>query len=152
MEFPSDSAKPPSQILVHKIVNKLLDSLESKLVSLQISLETDLESVKTSGHSIAVESATAALLENAIQAMPDGGNLSVTLIDSPNQWELEVADNASRDFEEKIVSENNASLNKAVTVANQQGGEVQTWNCPLGGKAHVLVMPRSRPDSPQSNR
>ena len=86
--------------------------------------------------------------------------MSVTLVDGENQWELEVADSLphtkrgmmpadattttplSLYAPEIQVLPESERLRLAMDVAMNHGGQIQTWNCPQGGKANVLVIPR----------
>ncbi len=107
-----------------------------------------------------IHRAVANLIENAIDAMPKGGELLVTLVDCRHQWELEVADTSSiqeageipatHDREPTLKSElirlqadgSPERLEIANSAAMVHGGQVQTWECPQGGTANVLVIPR----------
>ena len=158
---------------VDSIVRQVLDDSREELNALNINIESDLESfAATVDHSI-IQSAARSLLKNAATSLPDGGEISVTLIDGQYQWELEVADGTGiHSFEQLIVrnqrlentqSENTQSenalsekpelptiipfpiteqLRMAHRLAMAHGGHVQTWDCPQGGTANVLVIPR----------
>jgi signal transduction histidine kinase len=153
---------------VTQLVETLLSDYETLLDSKNISLETDLEPINARINLQLVKSATQGLFDNAIEAMPSGGEMSVSLINGNHHWELEVADtseqrqtlscDSSAETACSIVGDSlvNQELPKIMTVssteklqtayraASAHGGEIQTWNCPLGGLAHVLVIPRSR--------
>jgi len=124
----------------------------------KIILETDLDTFDAFINPKLLHSAAAALVENAIEAMPNGGEISITLIDGKHQWELEVADSfgmAFNSFERKnqptddtlpvvIPFPQTERLRNAHRAAMAHGGQIQTWSCPQGGTAHVLVIPRRR--------
>lgn len=147
---------------VNQIVDDLLDSYGPRLNNHNISIETDLEPTSAVIDSRLIQSAIQALLDNAIEAMPHGGVLSATLINGKHQWEFEVADTsgiAYSDFKSLAREENDAKLpvvipfpeteqlRNAYRNAMELGGQIQTWDCPQGGTAHVLVIPR-RPSRP----
>lgn len=79
--------------------------------------------------------------------------MSVTLVDGNFQWELEVADSSNGEDWHTVVRENqdlprivtdelDAHMSTAHQLAMSQGGQIQTWNCPQGGIANVLVIPK----------
>ena len=95
--------------------------------------------------------------------MTHGGELAITLIDARYHWELEVVDNVERFpksqdelnvmFSEPLREDTmpgvlplsaNRHLKRAYQAAISHGGQLQTWNCPEGGTAHVLVIPKRR--------
>lgn len=104
-----------------------------------------------------VESALENLIEHAAATMPHGGEITVTLIDGNYQWELEVADTSNfgavdpvnaRDGLPQIIPEViDRHLVNAHRLAMQQNGQIQTWNCPQGGVANVLIVPKLSGDS-----
>jgi light-regulated signal transduction histidine kinase (bacteriophytochrome) len=124
-----------------------------------IEIETDLSGVTVEAPSTLIIPAVAGLLTNAIAAMPAGGELSVTLVETEFQWELEVADSgvAPSQFPtslglhktETVQSlptilefEAHAALHSVIQLAEKHCGDVHTFACPLGGSAHVLTVPK----------
>ena len=90
---------------------------------------------------------------NAIDAMHDGGRLTASSADGPNGFELEIADSGPglsdevrrRVFEPFFTTKNNGTgLGLAIVyrVAEAHGGEVRVQNCPEGGAAFTLRLPR----------
>lgn len=103
-----------------------------------ISLELNIEDICVPYQSNIVRTAVVTMLESSISSMPAGGELEVNLIGTEFQWELEVADSGSR---KRTASGSDCqSILEAVSLT--LGGSVQTWNCPLGGLAHVLIVPK----------
>ena len=138
---------------VRQVVSEYRTTCDTKNVNVLM----DLEDVATPFDQKLVHHAVAAMVENAIQAMPEGGELEATLVNAEYQWELEIADSGNRVVEEPVVEkpiENEQQLPRIVGVdttahmskLNQlsilMNATVQTWNCPLGGTAHVLVVPK----------
>ena len=138
-----------------------------------IEIETDLDGVSVLASSGLIIPAIGNLLSNAIAAMPLGGELAVTLVETNSQWELEVADSGSKPSRFKPIGP--ALAKSAATVeeddelprvlefeahrtllvvdrlAREHNGTVQTYSCPLGGTAHVLIIPKFAAQS-QSNQ
>ncbi len=143
-----------------------------------IKIETDIDGVDLQVSPALIIPAVAYLLTNAIAAMPQGGELSITLVETPSQWELEVADSghspsrfqtalaiedrqttpgvqdnqdgkgdqdaACHDPEEPTILrfESHRTLLVVDQLAQAHNGTVQTYRCPLGGTAHVLIVPK----------
>ncbi len=96
------------------------------------------------------------LIRLGVESTPVGGELSITLVASPYQWELEVADSApfpSMVWYHDSGRPRGTSLVRAIPMlqgkletiirgAQALGGTVQSWGCPQGGTANVLTMPR----------
>lgn len=147
---------------VRQIVSGYRNTCDSKNVSMVL----DLEEVSAPYDRKLVHRAVAAMVENAIEAMPQGGELEATLINAEHQWELEIADSGeqkSQTESETSAAPGGGDLPKIVGVkdSDQMGmlnqlsvlmnATVQSWNCPLGGTANVLVVPKNttneKPDS-----
>lgn len=154
----------PSQACnVEQLINEIVDEYRPRMTQKKINLEIDFDSIEACVDTRLLHSAAASLVENAIEAMPNGGEISITLIDGQYQWELEVADSlgmAFNSFEREnpetrlpivIPFPETERLRNAHRAAMAQGGQIQTWSCPQGGTAHVLVVPRRRvTPNPQS--
>ncbi len=137
----------------------ILSDFDRQFEDLAIDVELDLEGGDSKVPSHLIRSAISALIENAIQAMPDGGELSLTLIESGHQCELEIADSGAGARPTAQPAENQdeesgegrtlklvpvlrrRNLEAARRMVAQLGGELETWDCPQGGTAHVLVFP-----------
>ena len=145
---------------VRQIVSGYRSTCESKNVSLLL----DLEEVSAPYDQKLVHRAVAAMVENAIESMPQGGELEATLINAEHQWELEIADSGTKKSEtETDAAPDDSDLPRiaGVETSPQMGmlnqlsvlmnATVQSWNCPLGGTANVLVVPKKptneKPDS-----
>ncbi|MFK7768915.1 MAG: hypothetical protein AB8B55_16965 [Mariniblastus sp.] len=163
----SPSFEPNFSGPVDNFVRQILNQSRELLTAKNITIESDLESFDATFDPKLVESALKSLLENAALSLPDGGQISVTLIDGKYQWELEVADGTEvQSFEQLMSREQRTSdetmasqpptilpfpsteqLRNALRMAMVHGGHIQTWDCPQGGTAHVLVVPRRKHSS-----
>lgn len=152
------NASSPQSRNVEQFISKLVNEYRPRMKLQKIMLETDFDTFDACINPNLLHSAAAALVENAIEAMPNGGEISITLIDGKYQWELEVADSlgmAYNSFEREnqptddtlpvvIPFLQTEQLRNAHRAALAHGGQIQTWSCPQGGTAHVLVIPRLR--------
>ena len=153
-------------ILVDQLVQSTVESCQAQFEKSSIKVELDLENVEATIDKEMVRKTTKLLLDNATEKMLEGGGtISVTLIDGEHQWELEVADtdgmayhpfghsdstkNQPRNNQDQneglpviLQFPSTDSLRTAYRIAAQHGGQIQTWDCPQGGTAHVLVVPK----------
>ena len=155
------SRKEPAKetVSVCELTRNIIQSYANEMNRRKISVEADLCSVTADVHRAVIHSAVSQMVENAIQCMPDGGQISITLIDGQYQWELEVADSvgeicergSSTDATLPPKTQSNptlriyapgGTLNRVRNAADVHGGQVQSWVCPQGGTANVLVIPR----------
>ena len=170
MQHSKPNLPPQNPIEVNAIVQSTVDSCRSQFEQSSINVELDLEKVETPADQELVRKTTQLLLENAFEKMTNGGTVSITLIDGEHQWELEVADtngmayhpfghannetqgskrrnqvdqsNDQRDLPVILQFPSTDALRNAYRTAAQHGGQIQTWDCPQGGTAHVWVVPK----------
>ncbi len=131
-----------------------------------VTIETDIEDCQATADRQFVRAVATGLITNALGAMPRGGELSVTLIDTAHQWELEVADsgpNPSRLSQPKqggdpdqiphlIEFPATEALRNVIRLAHQNQANVESFLCPLGGTAWVMVVPKLQFDSKPETR
>ena len=158
MHFRKDQLRPQAEaselISVRKLAIDALADFGVRLRTHAISIELDLEGGQTSVQSHQVLPVIRDLIEHAIESMPEGGELTVTLVDGGHQWELEFADsgpevNRIADGSQETTAGlltlvpycDQEKLQSARQAANRFGGDVVSWECPEGGSAHVLVFP-----------
>jgi hypothetical protein len=143
-----------------------------------VTIETDLSDCTATGDAAFVKSAASGLIANALCAMPAGGELSLTLVESAHQWELEVADSGLNPSRLSTPSDANESLPPAsitrddvelslphivefpttevlrdvIRLATQNRATIESFSCPLGGTAWVMAVSKYRADSRPDKR
>ena len=142
---------------IGQLVDKVLYKLHPEIERGNVNVETDVCELVASIDSNTIEAAIKNLIQHAINIMPQGGDISVTLIDGNYQWELEVADSSTTftsnaSFSPLADSPNRLNrvmpqvvdqfLVDAHRLALRHGGQIQSWDCPQGGMANVLVIPK----------
>jgi signal transduction histidine kinase len=136
------------------LVEEICQSLQPQIDAQQIDLEVDVPPhTPVSADREMFRRAVLNLVLNAIDAMPHGGMLVITSYDSLDGFELEVADTGPglsdevrRRLFEPFFSTKSAGtgLGLAVVyqVAQAHGGTVTAGNCPEGGAAFTIRIPR----------
>jgi signal transduction histidine kinase len=141
---------------IGQLVHDILERYRLQMADKNILLETDFDTVEAFVATSKIQSIVTCLIENALEPMTRGGEISVTLIDGKYQWELEVADSFGMAFGNVDSTTHNADemlpliipfpesqqLRDAHRAAISQGAQIEAWNCPQGGTAHVLTVPR----------
>lgn len=157
--LPQLDQKTACSVSINSLTESVLRRYTERIESKNIRIEKELQSLTAAVFPAFIDSAVCKLIENAIEATPHGGELNVTLIDGEDCWELEVADSAfefSRNSDDSYSSftaqipqpiagssvHERARLEVVRRAATLHGGKVQTWDCPQGGTANVLVIPR----------
>ena len=135
------------------LVDEVLQSLAPQLEAQGISVELDTSPM----HRIWADRdmfrrCILNLALNAIDAMPDGGELVITSIVGPAGFELEIADSGPglrddvrrRMFEPFFTTKSSGTgLGLAIVgrIAEVHGGQISACNCPEGGAAFTLQIP-----------
>lgn len=157
---------------VRNVLVQLLAELQPEIHARKVHVELDLDEVAiqpagpfpaqpASTRRPQIIAAIRGLLADAIESAAYDGDLSVTLIDTDNAWELELAVSAqpqppgwTRDSEDAadtgpldclVPGLRGKNFSISNRVANECGGQVQFLECPQGGSARVLVMPKHPP-------
>jgi signal transduction histidine kinase len=136
--------------LVHEVCGSLEPQLEAQMIDVDIDVPPN---TLLSADREMIRRAVLNLVLNAIDAMPDGGTLVITSYDSARGFELEVADSGTglndevkrRAFEPFYsTKQNGTGLGLAIVyhVAEAHGGTVTAMNCPEGGAAFTIKIPR----------
>ncbi len=163
---------------VTKTIAATIEEFRARCDARGVTIETDLSDCEALADTAFVKATTAGLISNALFAMPAGGEMSLTLVETPHQWELEVADtgpNPSRlgmpsDLnrpQQSTGSQDNDQgqplpkiiefpasemLRDVIRLASQNRANVESFACPLGGTAWLMVVSKYRSDSKTSTR
>lgn len=140
--------------VVGDLVNEICESLEPQFEAQLIDVDIDVppNTLLTADREM-IRRALLNLVLNAIDAMPGGGTLVITSYEDARGFELEVADSGPglgdevkrRAFEPFYSTKKNGTgLGLAIVhhVAEAHGGTVTATNCPEGGAAFTIRIPR----------
>lgn len=140
--------------LVCSLVEEVCESMAPQLDAQDIAVDIDVppNTVLTADREM-IRRAVLNLVLNAMDVMPNGGELVVTGYDGARQFELEVADSGPgltaeqkrRLFEPFYTTKDKGTglgLSVVFHVAESHGGKVTAINCPEGGAAFTLKIPR----------
>jgi signal transduction histidine kinase len=147
---------------VAAIVNELCESLSPRLAAQGITARVEVpQHLQLPGDADMIRRALLNLALNAIDAMPLGGELSVTVVEQGEQIVLEVADSgpgltdeaARRIFEPFFTTKGTGTgLGLAIVyrIAEVHGGEITAANRPQCGALFSLKLPRTAPERSSS--
>lgn len=153
LNFTSHNEPQRSRFDVRQLVDEVLTSVGPQLVAQSIDVCVDIpESERMSADRSMMRRSVLNLILNAIDAMPDGGELTITSYDGEHGFELEIADSGDglsdeaqrRAFEPFYTTKSSGTglgLALVQRVAEAHGGEVTALNCPDGGAAFTLRIP-----------
>ncbi|TWT77211.1 Sporulation kinase A [Posidoniimonas polymericola] len=140
--------------LVCSLVEEVCESMAPQLEAQDIAIDIDVppNTVLTADREM-IRRAVLNLVLNAMDVMPSGGELVITGYDGVRQFELEVADSGPglsneqkrRLFEPFYTTKDKGTglgLSVVFHVAESHGGKVTAINCPEGGAAFTLKIPR----------
>jgi signal transduction histidine kinase len=156
VEFTNDRIPLRRPVELRPLLEETLQSLASQLEARHIRVELDVPSVhQLFADREMLRRCIVNLSLNAIDAMPNGGELVITSYSGPHGFELEIADSGTgltdqvrrRMFEPFFTTKHNASgLGLAIVsrVAEAHGGDLTARNCPEGGAAFTLRIPASQ--------
>lgn len=135
------------------LAHAVCQSLEPQFAAqgIRVTIDAALE-IRATADPDMVRRALLNLILNAVDAMPQGGELVVTVCQTPLGVEIEVADSGpglpdaifGRLFEPFYTTKNNGTgLGLAIVerIAEAHGGSVIAANCPTGGAAFTLCLP-----------
>lgn len=153
LTFTADREPQRRQVDVRGLISEIVDGLAPQLAAQQISCRLEL----ASGAPLSIDRdmlrrAVLNLVLNAIDAMPEGGELVVTSWRGSRGFEIEVADSgagvpnevAERLFEPFFTTKREGTgLGLAIVqrIAEAHAGSVSVSNCPEGGAAFTLRFP-----------
>lgn len=143
-----------SNFLVCDLVDDVVQSIAPQLEAQHIDVEIDVPpNTLVYADREMIRRALLNLVLNAMDAMPRGGELVVTSFNGARGFEIEVADSGpglTRDQRKRVfepfysTKESGTGLGLSVVthVAEAHGGEVFAENCPEGGAAFTIRIPR----------
>lgn len=159
LHFASDREPQLSTTRVADVIDELQTTLSPQLVAQHVSL--DLHTPRDLVIQVDRDMLRRALLNlllNAIDALPRGGEITVTVVAGPQFVEIEVADNGAglsaeqqrRAFEPFFTTKSTGTglgLSIVYRVAESHGGDVVAMNCPEGGAAFTIRLPLRKLES-----
>ncbi|MCE9607535.1 MAG: HAMP domain-containing histidine kinase [Planctomycetia bacterium] len=154
LNFTADKEPTLGIVGVRALVEEVLASLRPQFAAQGIALRLDVAtSTIVAADREALRRAVLNLVLNALDAMPHGGELAVTGVDCRNGVELEIADSGPglsdearrRAFEPFFTTKaSGIGLGLAIVyrLVESHGGNVTACNCPEGGAAFTIRLPR----------
>jgi signal transduction histidine kinase len=139
---------------VRQLIDEVCEALGPQLDAQAIRVATDVPpSLFLSADREMVRRAVLNLVLNSLDAMQDGGQLVFTSFEGPFGFELEIADSGPGLNEEQILKvfdpfyttkSDGTGLGLAIVhrIAEAHGGRVTARNCPEGGAAFTIEIPR----------
>lgn len=152
-------------VSVRQLLLQLLTELQPEIQARRVQVELDLDEVSLPASSPLpptprrpqMVAAIRGLLADAIESSGHEGELSVTLIDTDQAWELEFAtsgrrsggpaptaklENCEPGLRSQLTGLRGRNFLLSNRAAGECGGQVQFLECPQGGSARVLVIPK----------
>ncbi len=142
--------------LIRDLVDEVCESIGPQLDAQAIRIITDVApSTHVSADREMLRRAVLNLMLNALDAMAEGGELVITSFDSPSGFDLEIADSGPGLDKEQLprifdpfytTKPSGTGLGLAIVhrIAEAHGGRVFANNCPEGGAAFTIQLPRKR--------
>ena len=159
LPFQSELSPQLAWFSLTTLIDEVMESIRPKLLKHGIEVCLDcLEIPRISADRKMIRQALFHLTQNAIEVMQNGGSLEIVLWDSGTTVEIEVADSGpgigdmarhpinspSFSSPSKTNSENiGTKIRKAQQIISLHGGEIQAMNCPQGGAAFIIAIPRN---------
>ena len=154
LSFTSHRAPRWHTFLVGDLVEEVCEALgpQMEAQSIDVSIDVPPQTVVSADREM-FRRALVNLVLNAIDVMPRGGEVVVTSYDGPFGFELEVADSGPGLSDEQLghvfdpfftTKSNGTGLGLAIVhrIAEAHGGQITAANCPDGGAAFTIQLPR----------
>ncbi len=153
LHFTAERDPQRRSIGIRALIDEVLQALAPQLDAQHIRVEIDVPPAEeTKADRDMLRRCILNLSLNAIDAMPDGGELIITSYQGPDGLELEIADSGPglsdevrrRMFEPFFTTKSSGTgLGLAIVcrIAEVHGGELTACNCPEGGAAFTLRIP-----------
>ncbi len=154
LHFTADRDPNREPIEVRQLFDDVMGSLHPQLEAQAIDIDVDVPpSLMLFADRDMLRRCVLNLTLNAVDAMPDGGELVVTAVECDSNIEIEIADSGhglqddvrSRIFEPFFTTKHTGTgLGLAIVerIAEVHGGAVLAMNCPEGGAAFTIVLPK----------
>lgn len=154
LHFAADRTPVCQQINVRQLIDEVYSALAPQLKAQGIRPEIDVpQGAAVFADRDMLRRAVLNLTLNAIDAMPDGGELVVTSCAGHGRFELEIADSGPglsddvkrRAFEPFFTTKQSGTglgLSIVCHILEAHGGSLSAMNCPEGGAAFTLAFPQ----------
>jgi len=154
LHFTADRDPNREPIHVRELFDEVLCSLGPQLTAQAIEIEIDVPpSLVVDADRDMLRRCVLNLTLNALDAMPEGGELIITSVETEMTIEIEIADSGqglqddirSRIFEPFFTTKHTGTgLGLAIVerIAEVHGGAVMAMNCPEGGAAFTIALPK----------
>ena len=140
--------------LARDLVDEVCDALNPQMEAqgIQVSIDVPPNTLVTADREM-LRRALVNLVLNAIDVMPRGGDVIITSYDGPTGFELEVADSGPGLSQEQLghvfdpfftTKSNGTGLGLSIVhrIVEAHGGRITALNCPDGGAAFTIELPR----------
>jgi len=154
LNFTSNREPHWHAFLVRELVDDVCEAMGPQLEAQSIEVSADIppETLVHADREM-LRRAVLNLVLNAIDAMPDGGELVITSFNGPQGFELEVADSGPGLNEDQLrhvfdpfytTKSGGTGLGLAIVhrIVETHGGRITAMNCPEGGAAFTIELPR----------
>jgi len=156
LNFTSNREPLWHSFLIRELIDDVCQSIGPQLDAQSIRVVTDVApQTQVSADREMLRRAILNLVLNAIDVMPTGGELVITSFDGPSGFDLEIADSGPGLDREQLLrafdpffttKPSGTGLGLAIvqSIAAAHGGRVLANNCPEGGAAFTIQLPRRR--------
>ena len=155
LHFTSEREPHRVTVVIRDLIDEVILSLAPQLAAQAIDADIDVPGeIRILADENMLRRAVLNLVLNALDVMPDGGELVITAVESPAAIELEIADsgpglpeNARRNVFEPFFTTKSGGTGLGLSIvqriADAHGGEVTACNCPEGGAAFTIRFVKS---------
>jgi signal transduction histidine kinase len=156
LNFTADREPQLAPVLLRPLIAELFESLAPQLSAQGVGVTIDVPAALViQADRESLRRAVLNLVLNAVDAMPDGGNITATATVTHQGVELEIADDGPglteeakrRAFEPFFTTKSSGiGLGLAIVyrLVEAHGGSVLAQNCPEGGAAFTIRLPRRK--------
>ena len=154
LNFTSDRAPNWHTFAVRELVDEVCEAIGPQLDAQAIRVLADVDpATQISADREMLRRAMLNLMLNSLDVMPEGGELVITSFDGPSGFELEIADSGPGLSPEQMkhlfdpfystkATGTGLGLSIVQRIAESHGGRITARNCPEGGAAFTIEIPR----------